>query len=279
MVTRRDQGAACQTAPNGLARARPRRSRRRGCLAHRILPAARMTVSPRRRRGAASLALGLQGAARRWGAVRGWLSPRPPSSAGGSARRRGSGSGSYFGSAGSQIMESPTLTMSSRDTPRSASTAPTSVSGTSSWDREEIRELKDKHAVETGALLSALSDSQRTSKVLREENSELRERLTRLEAESERTTTLERENQALREFVTELREEAGQLKLQLRLAGPVASTSRYLAPVATQVFRLAPRPGESPRNGDENISEDPTIQLAAPCFHRRRRRRKTCESG
>ncbi|KAJ7786009.1 hypothetical protein B0H16DRAFT_1876110 [Mycena metata] len=186
----------------------------------------------------------------------GVVSPRPPSSAGGSARRRGSGSGSYFGSAGSQIMESPTLTMSSRDTPRSASTAPTSVSGTSSWDREEIRELKDKHAVETGALLSALSDSQRTSKVLREENSELRERLARLEAESQRTTTLERENQALREFVTELREEAGQLKLQLRLAAPVATTSRYLAPVATQAFRLAPRPGESPRSGDGNISED-----------------------
>ncbi|KAJ7293289.1 hypothetical protein C8J57DRAFT_21725 [Mycena rebaudengoi] len=48
-----------------------------------------------------------------------------------SARRRGSGSGSYFGG-GSQLMESPTLTMSSRDTPRSVSTAPTSVSG-ASW--------------------------------------------------------------------------------------------------------------------------------------------------
>ncbi|KAJ7042535.1 hypothetical protein C8F04DRAFT_1251963 [Mycena alexandri] len=197
----------------------------------------------------------------------GVVSPRPPSSAGGSARRRGSGSGSYFGSAGSQIMESPTLTMSSRDTPRSASTAPTSVSGTSSWDREEIRELKDKHAVETGALLSALSDSQRTSKVLREENSELRERLARFEAESERTTTFQRENQALREFVTELREEAGQLKLQLRLAAPVASTSRYLAPVTTQAFRLAPRPGESPRSGDESISEDSyNPATAAPVF-------------
>ncbi|KAJ7139833.1 hypothetical protein C8R44DRAFT_765542 [Mycena epipterygia] len=178
----------------------------------------------------------------------GMTSPAP-----GSARRRGSGSGSYFG--GSQLMESPTLTMSSRDTPRSVSTAPTSVSGASWGDREEIRELKDKHTVETGALLSALSDSQRTSKVLREENSELRERLARLEADSDRTTALERENQALREFVTELREEAGQLKLQLRLAAPVASSSRYLAPATTQPFRLAGRRGESPRRSDE-VSEE-----------------------
>ncbi|KAJ7900038.1 hypothetical protein B0H14DRAFT_3852519 [Mycena olivaceomarginata] len=175
----------------------------------------------------------------------GVASPRPGSSAGGSSSGRvrgGSGSGSYFGSTGSTLMESPTLTMSSRDTPRSASTAPTSVSG-ASWgreDREEIRELKEKHAVETGALLSALSDSQRTTKVLREENSELRERLARLESESERTETLERENQALREFLSELREEAGQLKLQLR----------YIP--TTQAFRLAPR-GES---RDGNTSED-----------------------
>ncbi|KAJ6509243.1 hypothetical protein C8R47DRAFT_1097933 [Mycena vitilis] len=183
-----------------------------------------------------------------------------------SGRRRGSGSGSYFGSVGSQLMESPTMTMSSRDTPRSVSTAPTSVSG-ASWGRDgdEIRELKDKHAVETGALLSALSDSQRTSKVLREENSELRERLTRLEAESERTVALERENQALREFVTELREEAGQLKLQLRLAAPVVSSSRYLAPSTIQPFRLPHRGGESPRSGDENVSED-SYNAIGPAF-------------
>ncbi|KAJ7462678.1 hypothetical protein B0H11DRAFT_2241202 [Mycena galericulata] len=192
----------------------------------------------------------------------------------GSGRRRGSGSGSYFGSAGSQLMESPTLTMSSRDTPRSVSTAPTSVSG-ASWgrdgDREEIRELKDKHAVETGALLSALSDSQRTSKVLREENSELRERLARLETEAERTIAVERENQALREFVTELREEAGQLKLQLRLAAPVASSSRYLAPSTTQPFRLAPRGRESPHSADEDVLEDSYTHALASSKNERRR--------
>ncbi|KAF7306663.1 DUF2012 domain-containing protein [Mycena indigotica] len=178
----------------------------------------------------------------RFGSVRApSRSERMTSPAFGSTRRRGSGSGSYFGSAGSQLGESPTLTLSSRDTPRSASTAPTSVSG-ASWerDRDEIRELKDKHAIETGALLSALSDSQRTTKVLREENNELRQRLAKLETDTERITQMERENVALREFVSELREEAGQLKLQLRLAAPVsvpvASTSKY---VPTQPFRLA----------------------------------------
>lgn len=157
-------------------------------------------------------------------------------------------------------MESPTLTMSSRDTPRSASTAPTSVSG-ASWgreEREEVRELKDKHAVETGALLSALSDSQRTTKVLREENVELRERLARLEEQMERSRPLERENQALREFVSELREEAGQLKLQLRLAAPVASSSRYLAPAITQPFRLPAR-----GSVEQDLSED---SYSAPHF-------------
>jgi hypothetical protein len=40
--------------------------------------------------------------------------------------------------------------------------------------------MKERHATETGALLSALSDSQWTTRVLREENNELRERLERL---------------------------------------------------------------------------------------------------
>ncbi|KAJ7225806.1 hypothetical protein GGX14DRAFT_641147 [Mycena pura] len=190
--------------------------------------------------------------------------PRPGSSTG---RRRGSGSGSYFGSAGSQLMESPTLTMSSRDTPRSVSTAPTSVSG-ASWDRDEIRELKEKHAVETGALLSALSDSQRTTKVLREENSELRERLARLEAEMERMVVFQRENQPLREGGTVLREEAGQFNLRARLEAPVASSSRYVAPAPTQPFLLAPRGGESLRDRDDEDSFN--VSAAASRNGRRR---------
>jgi hypothetical protein len=43
--------------------------------------------------------------------------------------------------------------------------------------------MKEKHEVETEALLSALSDSQRTTKMLRDENGELRERIQVLEEE------------------------------------------------------------------------------------------------
>ncbi|CAK5264761.1 unnamed protein product [Mycena citricolor] len=187
----------------------------------------------------------------------------PPSS-GTISRRRGSGSASYFGSAGSQLMESPTLTLSSRDTPRSASTAPTSVSG-ASWEPDELRELKDKHSLETGALLSALSDSQRTTKILRDENSELRERINKLELQLDRIEPLERENRVLHEILTELREEAGQLKLQLRLGASPRG------PVSTEAFRRAHRSNESgsrlnesPRSRDGDVSEDSHYHLAVP---------------
>ncbi|RDB18214.1 hypothetical protein Hypma_000455 [Hypsizygus marmoreus] len=140
--------------------------------------------------------------------------------AGGSVSRRGSGSGSALYSYG--LMESPTFTVSSgsrdrgereRDTPRSASTAPTSVSGSSfafmGRERErsdqELAELKAKHTLETGALLSALSDSQRTVRVLREEVGELRERL-------ERLGRVEMENETLREVVGGLKGEVRELR-------------------------------------------------------------------
>ncbi|KAI6022964.1 hypothetical protein BKA83DRAFT_353874 [Pisolithus microcarpus] len=46
-----------------------------------------------------------------------------------------------------------------------------------------IQLLKDKHELETEALLAALSDSQRTTKTLREENTQLRDRIQELEDE------------------------------------------------------------------------------------------------
>ncbi|THU80628.1 hypothetical protein K435DRAFT_845039 [Dendrothele bispora CBS 962.96] len=131
-----------------------------------------------------------------------------------------SGTG-YFGLGGSpsptSVIGSPTFAYRERDreTPtRSASTAPTSVSG-ASWlrdrdgervervdrererdrvdrererdrDYEEMVALKDRHATETGALLGALADSQRSARVLREEIAELRERLLDLERDNER---------------------------------------------------------------------------------------------
>ena len=122
------------------------------------------------------------------------------------------------------LMHSPTLTISTasgsrdRDTPRSAaSTAPTSVSSTSlayrerERERDEIRDLKEKHATETGALLGALSDSQRTTRMLREENIDLRERL-------ERMRDSEGENEELRREVRGLRREVNELKIQLLTA-------------------------------------------------------------
>lgn len=70
----------------------------------------------------------------------------------------------------------------SASTPRttfSASTAPTSVSSSSMHRhlQDELNSLQEKHALETGALLNALADSQRTTRVLREENAQLRDRL------------------------------------------------------------------------------------------------------
>jgi len=87
------------------------------------------------------------------------------------------------------------------DTPRSASTGTTSVSTNGNKDherdREELRELREKHSTETGALLSALSDSQRTCRMLREENTELRERM----------RGVDRDNELLRRVVRELERE------------------------------------------------------------------------
>lgn len=161
-------------------------------------------------------------------------------------RKRGSGSFSHghttalgyeYGQSPSSVIGSPTFTLSSRDTPRSASTAPTSVSN-ASWrerEREETKDLKEKHATETGALLGALSDSQRTTRMLREENADLRERLAMLEGELEkmggdyeRLAAVETENGMLRRLVNELRGEVGEMKMQLRIRGTEPKRSSAL---------------------------------------------------
>ncbi|TFK37256.1 hypothetical protein BDQ12DRAFT_685565 [Crucibulum laeve] len=172
--------------------------------------------------------------------------------------RRGSesfgGSVSTYGGDGSGLMESPTFTTSSgsrdrdsRDTPRSASTAPTSISGSSfgylgrdrgdrdkerERDKEELRELKEKHSTETAALLGALSDSQRTVRILREENEELRDRL-------ERLADADAENGELRRICGELRRESADLRRELamvRANARVAESRRGLTstPIAKQ---------------------------------------------
>jgi hypothetical protein len=134
---------------------------------------------------------------------------------GGSAGGRSSGSRipSSYG-----LMESSILTVSSGSHRRDTA-APTSIGSMSAspfgffgrekeMDKEEIRKLKDKHRTETGALLGALSDSQWTTKMLREENGELRERIDRL-------GNLEVKNEGLRRVVDKLRHEVGKLRVQL----------------------------------------------------------------
>lgn len=148
----------------------------------------------------------------------------------------GGGGGSSYGHNG--LMESPTFTVSSgsreRDTPKSSiSTAPTSLADSFGYlgrdrserdlhrererEREEMREMKEKHGTEMGALLGALSDSQRTVRVLREENSDLRDRL-------ERFTVAVQANQELRQAYGDLQTECSNLErenvdLRKELAG------------------------------------------------------------
>ncbi|KAI8992730.1 hypothetical protein BD414DRAFT_283691 [Trametes punicea] len=90
---------------------------------------------------------------------------------------RATGYGDITAGLSSETMSTPRTTLSS------ASTAPTSISASSSLQhlQSELQQLQDRHALETGALLNALADSQRTTRMLREENDQLRERLQVLE--------------------------------------------------------------------------------------------------
>lgn len=159
--------------------------------------------------------------------------------------RRGSETTTY--SRASDTLDSP-YHAHGRDTPRSVSTAPTSISDV------ESERMREKHEMETSALLGALSDSQRLVKVLREENAELRERLADRDAErneliaerrefeerlserldlADRVGELEEENAALRSFVDGLRREvaawerkAAFTKVSFDADGDVSSISR-----------------------------------------------------
>ncbi|KAI0338677.1 hypothetical protein BDW22DRAFT_1362775 [Trametopsis cervina] len=73
-----------------------------------------------------------------------------------------------------------------RTTYSAASTAPTSISAASSVQKilqSELNQLQERHSTETSALLNALADSQRTTRLLREENTQLRDRVQYLEDE------------------------------------------------------------------------------------------------
>ncbi len=168
--------------------------------------------------------------------------------------RRGSESISAYGGGGNAcgLMESPTFSYSGssgsrgerdRDTPRSTTTSSTALTSLSESfgyfgrekerekdrdrDRErereweDIRELKEKHSTEVAALLSALSDSQRTVRMLREENSGLRERLDRVLGEVNNireNEELKRAYEGLQLEFEGLRRECGRLKRRLSIS-------------------------------------------------------------
>ncbi|KAF8987778.1 hypothetical protein BDQ17DRAFT_1435400 [Cyathus striatus] len=166
--------------------------------------------------------------------------------AGETARRRGSES--HVG-----LMESPTFTTSSHETPHSTSTAPTGVSSSFGYlgrerdrererEKEEMRDLKDKHATEMGALLSALSDTQRTARMLRKENKELRERLDRL-------SDVEVENVEMRRVVGDLRREVAVLKRRVGMSAEGGGRRRSLS--------LSSRRRLSSSNGDFTLHLPP----------------------
>ncbi|KIM66420.1 hypothetical protein SCLCIDRAFT_1211180 [Scleroderma citrinum Foug A] len=79
---------------------------------------------------------------------------------------------------------SPTFSVP-RTTFSTGSMASTSISASSSVQQTAIQVMKEKHDLETEALLAALSDSQRTTKTLQEENNQLRDHILEIEDELE----------------------------------------------------------------------------------------------
>ncbi|KAF9566056.1 hypothetical protein CPC08DRAFT_814965 [Agrocybe pediades] len=194
---------------------------------------------------------------------------------GSSSYGRGSGS-SYGGYNG--LMESPTFTVSTssreRDAPKSAtSTAPTSVSESFGYlgrdraerdkekererEREEMKEMKEKHSTEMAALLSALSDSQRTARMLREENAQLRDRL-------EDFSALVQENENLRHAYDSVDRECVSLRRELSALRAVKApgmSPSWSGSSGTSSFRSATARG-SPLVTDSTPRYNPAGQEA-----------------
>ncbi|KDQ49455.1 hypothetical protein JAAARDRAFT_42871 [Jaapia argillacea MUCL 33604] len=145
-----------------------------------------------------------------------------------------SGSNSSWGRSGSVsraantpdtgLMDSPTFSTAARTF--SGSTAPTSVSGASSshhqYLQSELQSLRERHSAETEALLSALADSQRSAKVMRDENAELRDRIAKLEIQ-------------LDDALAQLRRQQ-----QFQYTPPTSHV-----PLNRSVFERTPRPGSA----------------------------------
>jgi hypothetical protein len=216
--------------------------------------------------------------------------------ANGGTGRRGSGSFSAYGGGGGDgysaagLMESPTFTVSSssrcrdRDTPKSStSTAPTSVSESFGYfgresdrterdrererDRTEVRELRERHGTEMAALLSALSDSQRTARMLREENSDLRDKVDRLSGAHQENDRLRKvcdglENECMnlrRDYADLQRESAGLTRSTSSLRAPGLAPSWSVSSTSSGFRTPVPKPGNS----------SPLVVDATPMFMQR----------
>lgn len=93
--------------------------------------------------------------------------------------------------------------------------------------------------------------------MLREENAELRNRMSKLEGDLERAGKAARENEVLREFAMELREQVGELNLKLRMATvaqTISASPRHLAPPQRHQFHFTREEGG--RGEDEEEEED-----------------------
>ncbi|KAI0742245.1 hypothetical protein C8Q80DRAFT_1109154 [Daedaleopsis nitida] len=178
----------------------------------------------------------------------------------GSSSSWGARSGSISRAGGySEGMSTPGLFSEAMSTPRttfsSASTAPTSVSASSV--QQEIQQLQDKHALETSALLGALADSQRTSKVLRDENAQLRDRIQMLE--DKLVDAQERIQQILYSQPPPL---AAKSVYSQRYGSPVLSDRRSLSHSRNNSF-LRPR-GDAPTYADLMTMSSPDPQSSSP---------------
>ncbi len=166
---------------------------------------------------------------------------------GGSVDSRYTASPNRFGSVSSYRSASR---MSLSESPRSASTAPSSfIWGAGSRDTKD--EDAAKHAMEMSALLGALSDSQRTARILQEQNNELREQFqireeellgvirqlenARRYEEEERGGELEEENAVLRGVADDLRREIGDMLRK-------KPSSVFLAPPANMAMLVREEP-------------------------------------
>ncbi|KZT21743.1 hypothetical protein NEOLEDRAFT_727685 [Neolentinus lepideus HHB14362 ss-1] len=171
-------------------------------------------------------------------------------------------------------LDSPTFSNTTRAL--SPSTAPTSLSTAPSIPQQhqtEVETLKERHAMETEALLSALADSQRTAKMLREENTQLRDRVSEVELQmNELLEQLRRQQAVPPPSSTFLQHYQSPRNVFSRIGSPELPISK----TQTRISGLRSR-DRSPRETISSPVEE-TRALPEPCSGHHRRRSSTTSS-